>query len=127
MARTAGSNVSAKTSRSRKLTEQDRQRIEARLRYEHEPRWVKRDIDRISRVDEDAIVKQARDSEDATKAGVVAEHVALLTDVATQLEAARQSMHNHRLIKGALYRQADRARRAIGNMIEILEESVTDT
>jgi hypothetical protein len=110
----------------RKLTELDRQRIEAQLRREHEPRWMKRDIDRISRVDEDAIIKHVRDSEDATNAGVVRQDVALLRDVAMQLEAARQSMRDHRLVKGALYRQADHARRAISNMIEILEECVTD-
>jgi enoyl-CoA hydratase/carnithine racemase len=110
----------------REITERDRQRIETQLRYEHEPRWMKRDIDRIARVDEAALTKQVRDAEDAMKADVVAQHVALLTDVAAQLEAARRSLHAHRLIKGALYRQADHARRAVSNMIDILKESVTE-
>jgi hypothetical protein len=110
----------------RALTERDRQRIETQLRYAHDPRWVKRDIDRIARADEAVITKQVRDTEAATKTDIVVQHVALLTDVAAQLEAARCSLHDHRLMKGALYRQADHARRAVTNMIDILEESVTE-
>jgi hypothetical protein len=60
--------VSAST-RRRQLTERDRQRIERRLEYEHQPRSVRHDdLQRIARGDENAMSEKTKEREAADSA-----------------------------------------------------------
>ena len=115
--------MSAKT-RPRQLTERDRQNIERQLAYEHQPRSVRHDdLQRLARVDENAITKEVRAREATAQANAVALIVERIAGIEDEFGEVRTMIRNSRGLDRRRYRNLDNVRRALAHLREGLTDS----
>lgn len=112
--------------RPRQLTERERQRLERVLAYEHQPRSVRHDeVQRLARVDENAITKAVREREAKEKANTDALIVQLITHVEGKLGEIRTRLRDSRGLDRRRYRDLDNIRRTLRQLREALETDST--
>jgi hypothetical protein len=123
MDRPAGHNVSAKSC-PRPLNERERALIERRLQYEEQPRtlWGD-DLQRIARIDENAMSKETKDREAADNATAAANRdarfAALTAGLALKADELDAAMRSAGIDRG-VYRQVGHACRALHIGVKML-------